>query len=174
MNKINRKIITNSWAIMMALGFFVFLGSSCASKKGAGAKETVSTEYARPSAESLYDSKTGGIGLGTLERIHFDFDQSTISDEAAQILKNNAETLQKTPSMRVLIEGHCDERGTNEYNIALGERRAKITLDYIVSLGVGRSRLEVKSWGEERPLDPSSSKASYSLNRRAEFVILSK
>lgn len=119
-------------------------------------------------------STDGGIGLGTLQRIYFDFDRDTISREASSILNKNAKIINANPKMRVLVEGHCDERGTNEYNVALGERRAKTTLDYLVSLGVPRSRLEMKSWGEEKPLDSGHNEAAYDVNRRAEFVILAK
>ena len=76
--------------------------------------------------------------------------------------------------MRVLVEGHCDERGTNEYNVALGERRGRAALNYLVSLGVARNRLEMKSWGEERPMDRGHDESAYAQNRRAEFVILEK
>lgn len=117
---------------------------------------------------------SAGIGLGTLDRVYFEFDASTITASAAETLQKNAKTIKGNPKMKVLVEGHCDERGTNEYNIALGERRAKATLDYLVSLGVDRSRLDKKSWGEERPLDMGQSEASYKKNRRAEFVILAK
>lgn len=119
-------------------------------------------------------SSTGGIGLGTLQRVHFPYDSSNITSDARDVLQKNANIINKNNSMRVLIEGHCDQRGSNEYNIALGERRAKTVVDYMVSLGVARRRFETKSWGEERPLDTSTSPTAYSLNRRAEFVILKK
>ncbi len=120
------------------------------------------------------ESSSGGIGLGTLQRVYFDFDRANVSGEAASVLKKNADVMKGNGKMRVLVEGHCDERGTNEYNIALGERRAKATVDYLVSLGIARSRLEMKSWGEERPLDTGSSESAMSSNRRAEFVVLAK
>ena len=128
----------------------------------------------KSSSVDQYDTKTGGIGLGTLERVQFGFDQHLIDERAASILESNARVINSNPKMKVLIEGHCDERGTNEYNVALGERRARSTLDYLVSLGVARNRLEMKSWGEERPLDVARRERAYSLNRRGEFVILAK
>ncbi len=139
---------------------------ACAAKKGGaggnGAGGDGSGDY------------SAGIGLGTLDRIFFDFDASTITSSAADTLKKNAKTIKGNAKMKVLVEGHCDDRGTTEYNIALGERRAKAGLDYLVGLGVERSRLDMKSWGEERPLDMGQSEASYKKNRRDEFVILKK
>ena len=128
----------------------------------------------KKSSGDQYDPKTGGIGLGTLQRVHFGFDNSLIDDKASSILQSNARVINNNPKMRVLVEGHCDDRGTNEYNVALGERRGKAALAHLVSLGVARNRLEVKSWGEERPLDVARRDRAYSLNRRGEFVILAK
>lgn len=143
------------------------IATGCASKKGkSGADAT--------GAGGMYDPKTGGIGLGLLERIHFDFDQAAITSEAAATLDRNASTMKSSDGMRVLVEGHTDERGTNEYNIALGERRARATVDQMTSRGIARNRLEMKSWGEERPLDFAKNEAAFGLNRRAEFVILKK
>ncbi len=156
--------------ILFALvGAFALVGCG----KGKGAKDasssgSVTGEY------DYNDPKKGGIGLGLLERVHFDFDRSEINSEAVEILKKNAATIKASKSMRVLVEGHCDERGTNEYNVALGERRAKMALNYLVSLGVARNRLEMKSWGEERPLSRGSGENAWTQNRRAEFVILAK
>jgi len=149
-----------------------FFASGCASKKSGGS--------AGMGSDSAYDqygtgaSKTGGIGLGTLARVHFGFDESSLTEDARETLQSNAKIIMDKPSMRVLVEGHCDERGSNEYNIALGERRANAVIAYLTTLGVPRTRLEMKSWGEERPLDPGKSESAYKMNRRAEFVILKK
>jgi peptidoglycan-associated lipoprotein len=127
------------------------------------------------SADATYtDSQKGGVGFGLLDRVHFDFDKSEINSQATETLKKNAATIKASNTMRVLVEGHCDERGTNEYNVALGERRARATLNYLVSLGVARNRLEMKSWGEEKPLIVGHDEKAYAENRRAEFVILQK
>ena len=144
------------------------LSTGCSSMKSRNVAEGGGAGY------GTGESSDGGIGLGTLQRVHFGFDKSVIAGEAADILKKNAKIIKGNSKMRVLIEGHCDERGTNEYNVALGERRAKATLDYLSSLGVQRSRLENKSWGEERPLDTDKSESAFAANRRAEFVILAK
>jgi len=140
--------------------------SACAAKRGGG--EGADGEG------SGSDEYSTSYGMGTLDRIFFEFDASTITSRASSVLKDNAKTMKGNSKMRVLVEGHCDDRGTTEYNIALGERRAKATLDYLVSLGVERSRLDMKSWGEERPLDTAQSEGSYKKNRRAEFVITAK
>ena len=108
--------------------------------------------------------------VATLERIHFGFDRFDLSAEAQAILANNATWIKANPAARVQIEGHCDERGSDEYTLALGERRALAAKNYLVSLGVPADRLSVISYGEERPLDPARTEAAYALNRRAEFV----
>ena len=106
-----------------------------------------------------------------LRDIHFDFDRYDIRAQDATILEDNARWLQDTPGALALIEGHCDERGTNEYNLALGERRAKATRDFLVSLGIESSRITIISYGEERPLCTERSEACWSDNRRAHFLI---
>jgi peptidoglycan-associated lipoprotein len=102
--------------------------------------------------------------------IHFDFDQSFIREDARPILRDVADYLKANPEASILIEGHCDERGTAEYNIALGERRAESTRSYLVSLGVRPGALSTVSFGEEKPLDPGHGEAAWAKNRRAHFV----
>ena len=106
-----------------------------------------------------------------LQRIHFDFDQYVLTEEAKAILVSNAALLSSAPGVRIQIEGHCDERGSDEYNLALGEKRALATKNFLVSLGVADSRMSVISYGEEMPLDPSGTKDAWYQNRRAEFKI---
>jgi peptidoglycan-associated lipoprotein len=109
-----------------------------------------------------------------LQMIHFDFDKSFIRDDAKPILESNAAWLKKFETVKVRIEGHADERGTEAYNLALGQRRAKSTLDYMFSLGIPQERMEIISYGEGRPLDPGHNEAAWAKNRRAEFVIIAK
>jgi len=109
-----------------------------------------------------------------LQDIHFDFDKYDIRPEDAQILKENAALLSKYPQIKVQVEGHCDERGTSEYNLALGERRANAAKKYLVSLGISADRLSSISYGEEKPLDPGHDEEAWAKNRRGHFVILSK
>ena len=107
-----------------------------------------------------------------LQKVYFDFDSSSLSQDARNVLSKDAELLSKNPSMKVRIEGNCDERGSDEYNMALGERRAKAAEEYLVNLGVAASRLSVISYGEEKPADPGHNEAAYAKNRRDEFVVI--
>ena len=105
-----------------------------------------------------------------LTRIHFDFDKAEIRPGDAQTLDTNASWLREHPEQLVLIEGHCDERGTAEYNLALGDRRAKSTMNYLASRGVSTSRMSIISYGEERPVCTEKNEACWSKNRRAMFL----
>ena len=105
------------------------------------------------------------------EMVHFDFDKYNIRPDAAEVLKRKAAWLKENVDVSVIVEGHCDERGTDEYNLALGERRADAAKKFLVSLGIQPNRLETISYGEERPLDPGHNEAAWAKNRRAQFVI---
>jgi peptidoglycan-associated lipoprotein len=111
---------------------------------------------------------------GLLGDVYFEFDKSDLIEDARARLARNAEWLRSHPEFEVTIEGHCDERGTNEYNLALGERRAAAAKDYLSSLGVGAARLRTLSYGEERPQCSESSESCWSRNRRAHFVVTSR
>ena len=133
-------------------------------------KEPVLTEeeiFLRKSLEEINREKP-------LSMIHFDFDRSFIRDDARPVLEANAAWLSRFPTIKILIEGHCDERGTEEYNLALGERRAKSTQDYLLSLGVAPERMRIISYGKSQPLDPRSNEEAWQLNRRAQFLIIEK
>ena len=103
--------------------------------------------------------------------IYFNLDDSTLSDESRERLARNAELLKGRPEFQLTIEGHADERGTNEYNLALGERRANAVRDYLSSLGVDGGRLRTISYGEERPVCTESEESCWSQNRRGHMVI---
>jgi peptidoglycan-associated lipoprotein len=103
--------------------------------------------------------------------IHFEFDNSTLTPEAQLILKKKAEWLQNNLEAMSTIEGHCDDRGTNEYNLALGDRRATSAKNFLVDLGVSESRLTTISYGEERPADPGQNEDAWAKNRRCRFTI---
>jgi len=105
---------------------------------------------------------------------YFDYDSAELSAEARAALDANAATLKKYTTWTVTIEGHCDERGTAEYNLALGERRAVAAQSYIVALGVPASRVKTVSYGKEFPFDPGHDEAAWAKNRRAHFVITGK
>jgi len=106
-----------------------------------------------------------------LVQIHFDFDQYVLTDGAKSTLVGNAGLLRAAPAVKVLIEGHCDERGSDEYNLALGEKRALATKNYLVSLGVAADRLTIISYGEEKPVDVAHTKEAWAKNRRADFKV---
>jgi peptidoglycan-associated lipoprotein len=111
---------------------------------------------------------------GLLADIHFDFDSAELRDADRQVLGQNAEFLKSHDYIKVTVEGHCDERGTVEYNLALGERRARNAYDYLVSLGVAADRLKTVSYGKEIPLCQESSETCWARNRRAHFAITGK
>ncbi|OGQ00211.1 MAG: peptidoglycan-associated lipoprotein [Deltaproteobacteria bacterium RBG_19FT_COMBO_46_12] len=109
-----------------------------------------------------------------LKDIYFDFDRYDVRPEDAPILKENAVLLKKYPNVKIQIEGHCDERGTIEYNLALGERRANSTKNYLVSLGIPPERISIISYGEEKPFDPGHGEEAWAKNRRAHTIITAK
>ena len=111
------------------------------------------------------------VALGDLRDIHFEFDRYDIRPEDAQVLEANAVVLKSNPKWQILIEGHADQRGTTEYNLALGDRRANAVKDYLVSRGIGADRLRTVSYGEERPKYDNSREETRRLNRRAALVV---
>jgi len=109
-----------------------------------------------------------------LDDVYFEYDESELSDSARASLGENADWMRRWTSTRVLVEGHADSRGTNEYNLALGERRAAAVRDYLESLGIPASRLNVVTKGEEEPMCGEEAESCYSQNRRGHFVITAK
>jgi len=103
--------------------------------------------------------------------VRFDFDKSEVKEDGRKTCRVVADYLKKNPKAKMLIEGHCDERGTAEYNIALGERRATAVMTYLVSLGVPKTALSTVSFGKEKPLDPNHDEGAWAKNRRAHFVL---
>ena len=106
--------------------------------------------------------------------IHFDFDKFSLTKEAREILAKKVSWLQNNTNVKIKIEGHCDERGSNEYNMALGERRSNSAMKYLVTAGVEASRISTISYGEEKPLDPGHNEDAWAKNRRAHFKIVSE
>jgi peptidoglycan-associated lipoprotein len=111
------------------------------------------------------------VSISALKDIYFDFDKSNIKPSEREVLNKNGEWLKDNPNVRVQIEGHCDERGTNEYNIALGERRAVSARDYLLSLGISSERLYTVSYGEEKPVCTEQNESCWWQNRRAHFLV---
>jgi peptidoglycan-associated lipoprotein len=132
--------------------------------------QPLESEGARGS-ELGYGYGAGQGEEGPLADVLFSYDSAALSGEATAQLEAHAAWLGRNPSATVTIEGHCDERGTVEYNLALGEERARAVKDYLVSRGVVEQRLTTVSYGKERPLDPGSGEAAWSRNRRAHFVV---
>jgi len=104
--------------------------------------------------------------------IYFDFDKYNIRGDMVSRMEHNARFLLEHPDVKIQIQGNCDERGTNEYNIALGEKRAKSAKDFLVNMGVDPSRIDTVSFGEERPLDTRHNEEAWAKNRRDDFVII--
>ncbi len=127
-------------------------------------------EYAR--LKSMSADEIDKMGL--LADIHFEYDKADIREGDRPTLTKNADVLKKYDFLRVSVEGHCDERGTVEYNLALGERRAKAAYDYLVSLGVPAARLKTVSYGKEVPVCSESNEACWQRNRRAKFTVTGK
>jgi peptidoglycan-associated lipoprotein len=109
-----------------------------------------------------------------LKDVFFDFDRYDLSSDARGTLRANADWLKSNPSARVEIEGHCDERGTNEYNLALGAKRAQASRDYLATLGIAADRLSTTSYGEEIPVCREQTESCWKQNRRARFVMIDK
>jgi peptidoglycan-associated lipoprotein len=135
-------------------------------------KEQPIQEAPAATAESNVKEQPTVVAATELEKVFFDFDSFTLSKDARDTLSKDAQWLEKNKQTKVQIEGHCDERGSDEYNLALGENRAKAAMKYLVSLGVPASQLSVISFGKEKPADPGHDEAAWAKNRRAEFVIL--
>lgn len=112
--------------------------------------------------------------LGLLQDVHFDLDRSELRDSDRQILNDNAAKLKQFDFLKIKIEGHCDERGSVEYNLALGERRAKSVYEYLVSLGVSADRMTSVSFGKEIPVCTESNEDCWARNRRAHFAVTGK
>ncbi len=176
--------------LVVMLFVLTLLAAGCAKKPAADDAATVTEEstqmdqqqpagvdeQAVTDTDAAYDAEAAArnaerAAANGLEMIHFDFDQYVLTDEAKSILVNNAGLLRSAPAVKILIEGHCDERGSDEYNLALGEKRALATKNYLVSLGVADDRMSVISYGEEMPLDPAHNKAAWAKNRRANFKV---
>jgi len=146
-------------------------------QKAAAVETEKKVEPAAPAKEESKKVETVAVkeveakSASSFENIHFDFDKYNIRDDAKPALKSTADWLVKNKSSKMLIEGHCDERGTSEYNLALGERRAKSTRDYLVSSGVTKDRLDMVSYGKEKPLCSEHNEDCWQKNRRAQFTI---
>ena len=133
-------------------------------------KEPVLSEediYLQKSLEQINKEKP-------LANIYFDYDKALIRDDARPVLEANSGWLAKFKTIKILIAGNCDERGTEEYNMALGEKRAKAAMDYLATLGVSAGRMKIISYGKSQPVDPGHNEAAWQKNRRDEFLVIEK
>lgn len=174
--RFNSRSLIALLAAVLSLTFF-----GCPSSKKVTPPEAVSPEPAREEpaprpAEPRPEPprETPAPRPLVLGNVNFNYDKFELTSTARSILAEHASALRNRPEVNIRIAGHCDERGTIEYNLALGEKRANSVRDYLVSLGVERSRLSTISYGKERPLDSRSNEQAWAQNRRAEFVILNQ
>lgn len=135
------------------------------------ATDTADADAARRAEEEARLAREAAYG-SIQDMIFFDFDRSDLREDARQTLQAKAEALRQFPDVRIRIEGHADERGTVEYNLALGERRADAARAYLIDLGIDSDRMTTISYGEERPAVDGHNEAAWSQNRRDEFVII--
>jgi peptidoglycan-associated lipoprotein len=132
-------------------------------------QEQMAAEAAK--AEEMEHAKMAAKQMFMNEDIYFEFDSSVLLPMAREALSRKADWLRENPDTSIIIEGHCDERGTNAYNIALGDRRAETAKAYLVDLGIDEVLLTTISYGEERPVDPGHNEEAWAKNRRTHFVV---
>ena len=143
--------------------------TSSSSSGSSNSSTTSSTETSSGSYSYDTDLNTALIKVG--DRVLFGYDSSDLDDDDRAVLDSQSKFLNQNPSLKVTIQGHCDERGTREYNLALGEKRASSVKDYLISLGINSERISVVSYGKERPQVLGSNKAAWSMNRRSVTTI---
>jgi peptidoglycan-associated lipoprotein len=183
--------------VVTLLFLLLMLSGACAKKQPPIARPMPppppeSTETAPPTPPSPVEEPMGvppepvaedSIASGSIDEINrnsplrpafYAYDSSELDEAAQKVLQENAEVLKKYPTFQISIEGHTDERGTAEYNLALGERRAVAARNYIVSLGISADRVKIVSYGKEFPFDPGHNEEAWAKNRRAHFVVTAK
>ena len=164
------------WLVLVLVLFLIL--PACAKKETVPVREEPVEEVPPPPPplEDIEEPEEEPIEVEeeepiVLEDIFFDFDKFNIKEEFKKVLTGNAKVLLAHPEAKLLVEGHCDERGTNEYNLGLGEKRAKAVLDYYIAYGVDSDQLSMISYGEERPFDAGHNEDAWAKNRRAHMVI---
>lgn len=172
----HRKLLYVSMMVMMAA---VVLGSGCARKKPKPSMTGTGTDQLGPVDDLSYamGDRFGGEGEGVritdvaFENVMFGYNEYQIGGSEGAKVEAVASYMQSNADVRLIAEGHCDERGSREYNVALGEHRAQAVRGYLISLGISGDRIQTRSYGEEQPLDAGHSESSWSLNRRVEFAL---
>ncbi|HPI94056.1 MAG TPA: peptidoglycan-associated lipoprotein Pal [Deltaproteobacteria bacterium] len=175
-----KKVVILAAMICVVLALMV---TGCAKKAAEPAAEVTPPAQAAPAAPGEEMKPGEGVTAGGAvaiapgesvvfdKKIYFDFDMFDLSSDAIGTLNELAAVLKANGDFKAKVEGNCDERGTNEYNLALGERRAKAAYDYLVSQGIDEARLATISYGEEKPLDPGHNEEAWAKNRRDDFVL---
>ncbi|MCP2501479.1 MAG: peptidoglycan-associated lipoprotein Pal [Deltaproteobacteria bacterium] len=177
------------WAVL-ALSVAALIATGCAKKQtvksegtqgapGAASAPSVGeapVKEAPPPSGQLASTAEAGVAVteekpSQFDDVRFDFDKSELTEDGRRTSQVVADYMKKNPKAKLLVEGHCDERGTAEYNMALGERRATAVMTYLVSLGVPKAALSTVSFGKEKPLDPGHNDGAWAKNRRAHFVL---
>lgn len=166
MNMFKRVGLVLTLALVLATGF------GCAKKQVAATPESAPVSDMGDSKAADMAAMARAQQVITDSRIYFAFDKYDLNLEAKELLKQKAEVMKKFPSIRALIAGNCDDRGTQEYNLALGERRARAAYDFMVQLGVNPGQLEIISYGKERPIAQGNNEAAWSKNRNDGFTII--
>lgn len=170
-------MLQKSLFLVVAVSLAVGLSSCKSSKKvedqNAGGGAGMQSDQAIDSTPLSFDATGSDSGkISGLNTIQFEYDRSTLSSAAKRTVAENVQWMKSNAKTNLQIEGHCDARGSIEYNLSLGERRAQAVKAYMVSLGIPSSRLSVISFGKEKPLDNGDSESAYAKNRRANFVPL--
>ena len=140
-------------------------------RKQAMEEQRVREEQERARAEAEENARLQARQMFENEDVYFEFDRSSLTPAAQENLKSKAAYLEEHPDAKVVIEGHADERGTNEYNLALGDRRAESAKRFLASMGIDAGRMATISYGEERPVDPEHNEEAWAKNRRVHFVL---
>ncbi|HEU4345021.1 MAG TPA: peptidoglycan-associated lipoprotein Pal [Candidatus Binatia bacterium] len=186
-----KRRLTLGWGLAISIALFGCQGGGMTnpepSSKTAWTVENPNATKATDKSQARAALSTGDTSLDALREgrspatpssspvkdIYFEFDRAHLTPDARETLNANAQWMKANPSARIEIEGHCDERGTNEYNLALGAKRAESARDYLITLGIGANRLSTISYGEEIPVCADKTEGCWQKNRRARFVIVS-
>jgi len=171
-------MISNPNSLRLVAMVAVLILAGCASKPKPAAEAPPPAPPPAPSMQGQVEStivpgSVQDFRVNVGDTVHFDYDKYSIRSEDRDLLQRQATWLQKYPQVRVTIEGHCDERGTREFNLALGARRANAVREYLVSLGLSSARMDTISYGKERPMCTESSESCWSQNRRGVTTITS-
>ncbi|MCB9781158.1 MAG: peptidoglycan-associated lipoprotein Pal [Alphaproteobacteria bacterium] len=155
--------------LLTALFPLVLAGTAC--KKQVATQSMAAAEHVPVKTAAAPVQDAIGQMRQNFQRVHFDTDSATLTGDSKNALKANATIMSQHASIEVEVQGHCDERGTTDYNLALGQRRAQAVADYLAAQGIAKSRVQIVSYGEEKPVARGAGETAWSQNRRAEFVI---